>query len=380
MTTVKKTALLKKFSRAVSDGTAALFIGAGFSKAAGFVDWRGLLREIAQDVGLDIDKESDLISVAQFHVNEHGGKSGINQALIDEFTKDTVVAPNHRLVATLPIETVWTTNYDDLLERGYREVHKRPDIKTSVGNLGQTLKGRDVVIYKMHGDRQQPQEAILTREDYETFETVRGSFSTALKGDLIEKTFLFLGFSFTDPNVDHILARIKGLVGPGMKDHYCVMKWPERDDTSPAGLADYEYNKGRLELRIGDLKRYRIQAVMIESYSEIGEILTALNKQALSKDIFVSGSAHDYAPLGSARVQEFLNKLGAAIVNRGYRLVSGSGSGSGFGLGIGNAVAFGALREVYSNWLPSDSVTLLPFPRESLSGSDRAAFYSSTVK
>ena len=58
----------------------------------------------------------------------------------------------------------------------------------------------------MHGDFSQPRNAVLTKEDYETYNEHRALFSEKLKGDLIEKTFLFLGFSFTDPNVDYILA------------------------------------------------------------------------------------------------------------------------------------------------------------------------------
>jgi len=44
-------------------------------------------------------------------------------------------------------------------------------------------------------------ETVLTRDDYEQYhlEQSRGPFVTALSGDLVEKTFLFLGFSFTDP-------------------------------------------------------------------------------------------------------------------------------------------------------------------------------------
>ena len=38
--------------------------------SAGYVDWKKLLQPIAQNLGLDIDKEHDLISVAQYHLNE----------------------------------------------------------------------------------------------------------------------------------------------------------------------------------------------------------------------------------------------------------------------------------------------------------------------
>ena len=77
----------KTYLKALLDGEAGLFVGAGLSTPTGFVDWRGLLRETAEDLGLDVDQETDLIAVAQYHVNKHGGRSRLNQVLIDEFTK-----------------------------------------------------------------------------------------------------------------------------------------------------------------------------------------------------------------------------------------------------------------------------------------------------
>ena len=43
-----------------------MFIGAGFSKSVGYVDWKNLLKDVADDLGLDIDKEYDLVSLAQY--------------------------------------------------------------------------------------------------------------------------------------------------------------------------------------------------------------------------------------------------------------------------------------------------------------------------
>ena len=40
---------LKEYSRAVADGNAAMFIGAGMSVGSDMVDWRGLLRLRTRD-------------------------------------------------------------------------------------------------------------------------------------------------------------------------------------------------------------------------------------------------------------------------------------------------------------------------------------------
>ena len=78
---------IETYVEALHDQNAAVFAGAGLSIPAGIVNWKELLRDIASDIGLDVDKEDDLISVAQFHFNERGGRHRINQALIHEFAR-----------------------------------------------------------------------------------------------------------------------------------------------------------------------------------------------------------------------------------------------------------------------------------------------------
>jgi NAD-dependent SIR2 family protein deacetylase len=140
---------VRHYSRAVRSGEAALFIGAGMSRSAGFVDWRGLLREIAMDMNLDIDRESDLIAVAQYHVNRKRTRSHLHEAILHEFTKTAQISENHRILARLPISFIWTTNYDTLLEDSIKAAGKTPDVKLTHENLAQIRPGRDVIIYKM---------------------------------------------------------------------------------------------------------------------------------------------------------------------------------------------------------------------------------------
>jgi hypothetical protein len=49
---IERTELLKNYVAAMHEGDAALFIGAGMSRPAGFVDWRGLLRNCAKELEL----------------------------------------------------------------------------------------------------------------------------------------------------------------------------------------------------------------------------------------------------------------------------------------------------------------------------------------
>jgi hypothetical protein len=64
---------------------------------------------------------------------------------------------------------------------------------------------------------------MLTKDDYEQYQVTRGQYTTALSGDLVAKMSLFLGFSFTDPNLAYILSVRISLHGKP-RDHSCIFK------------------------------------------------------------------------------------------------------------------------------------------------------------
>lgn len=365
---------LEEYLKSLEEGAAAVFAGAGLSMPSGFVDWKELMRDVAMELGLSVDQESDLVSVAQYHVNKLGSRAKLNSLLIEEFTKDARPSENHKLLAKLPIDTIWTTNYDGLIEDAFREAGKRVDKKTTTPNLAQTKVNRDVVVYKMHGDIEQPQDAVLTKDDYETYDQSRQLFSTMLQGDLISKTFVFLGFSFGDPNIEYILSRVRTLIGQqNQRQHFCIMRRVVRPTRRGKALAKYEYEKTKQDLRIADLKRFGIQAVMIDDYGEITQLLIRIHQNVYRRSIFVSGSAHVYEPMGQTRVEQLMHLIGREIISRGYNLVSG------FGLGLGGAVTLGAMEELYAKdrmTVGNNRTMLRPFPQQPPQGTTKEEFWA----
>ena len=369
---VSKNEFLTRYLRALEDGDAALFAGAGLSRTSGFVDWAELLRDIAEDLGLSVERETDLVALAQFHANSRGSRARIDEVLIEEFTKDARPTETHDLIASLPLRAVWTTNYDQLIERAYEAAGKRADIKIRQDDLKRSLPRRDVVVYKMHGDVMSPSEAVLTKEDYETYGQTRPLFTEVLTGDLVEKTFLFAGFSFADPNISYVLGRVRGLLGQQPREHYWIVR-PELPQPKLRGArkADHEYRIRRQELQIADLRRYGVQPVIIDDYREVEEIFRTLSRSSHRDSVFVSGSAHEFGEMGRERVEALSYELGREIIRRGYRLVSG------LGLGIGGTVTLGAFDELYRGDGDVGERTLLrPFPQTPPAGMTREAFWT----
>lgn len=346
------------FSKAIKENNTAIFAGAGLSIPAGFVNWKNLLRDVAAELNLDIDKENDLIAIAQYHYNEKGNnRHKLNQLLIEEFTHGTSITQNHKLLARLPIQTYWTTNYDKLIEKAIEEEGKTPDTKIRQEDLSTNIPRRDVVVYKMHGDVSMPDQAILTKDDYEGYNEKRPLFTTTLQGDLVSKTFLFIGFSFDDPNLEYILSRIRILLGQNQRDHYCFFKKVNRKDFKTD--ADFNYAEIQHQLKIKDLKRYSINALLINDYPEITAVLSAIQKKVLRSNIFISGAAKEYEPRKEKEALSFVHKLSYKISSKGYKIVSG------VGYGIGSAVINGATEYVFSTKYRhlDDALLLRPFPQ-----------------
>ena len=348
-------AFIKNFAKDLEEGHVAIFAGAGMSKAIGYVNWPELLNDIADELGLSVDKEHDLISLAQYHVTFKGSNAGLAKKILQEFSEQAEESEVHRILARLPIPTFWTTNYDAVIENTLEKAFKVVDTKHSVVQLADAKPKRDVVVYKMHGDVTLPRSAIISKEQYEDYYRSHDAFITALSADLISKTFLFIGFSFTDPNLDYVLSRLR-LSSP-VRDHYCFMKRETKSTNDDDEI--FRYKTRKQELKVLDLKRYKIQTLLIESYDLIPQILTEIERRFRKKTIFISGSAEEYAPWGRPAAQAFIHSLSKKIIKSNFRIVNG------FGWGVGSAVINGALEAVYENpkKFSEDQLIIKPFPQ-----------------
>ena len=388
MTGISKKEFVRRYSISLLEGNAGLFVGAGLSIPAGFADWRRLLKEIVEDLQLDIEREHDLIAVAQYEANRKGNRDSLNEAIIRQFDREARLTQNHRIIARLPIDTVWTTNYDKLLETAFLEANKRPDVKFTIAQLGLRKPHCDVVVFKMHGDVEHAQEAILTKDDYECYESERAAFTMQLLADLLSKRFLFLGFSFTDPNIEYTFNRLRRLLNPNRqqkgsgKEHYCVLRKPHADDYKHLPVVTeerarfFQTDSVRFDHRVADMTRFGIQVIIIEKYEEITELLVALQRRVGTRTVLVSGAAYDHKPLGQDRLESLAEDLGRRLIEEGYDIVSGVGKGVGAALMVG---AHKALGRPDASRL-GQRLKLFPFPYWHARENERNAYYEANRK
>lgn len=374
---MKREKFIDLYVQEIDQGRAGLFIGAGLSMKAGYPSWKMLVTEMAEELGLDIDREHDLAGLVQFSLNKAGRvRTRLTSIISENFSDHRPVPEVFRTLARLPIKAVWTTNYDELIERAWADQRLRMDIKTENHQLAADNPAAHAVLYKMHGTITDPSRVVIARADYETYRHQRGDFINLLHSHLVSRSLLFLGISFTDPNLNYLFTLIREAFPDSPRQHFAVVRRPQRDGyTGKDAKNRYEYDLRRHEFWVDDLQNYGIQCVEVADWDEIDNLMQAVERKIAFGSVMVSGSFPD--GLDSclaeprAKIEAVSRGIGALLAQDGRRLVSG------FGLVVGSAALTGMLDELYKEVAPNleRRLFLRPFPQIVPEGVEREVHY-----
>ena len=203
-----------ELSRMVQDRNLVPFIGAGMSQGAGLPGWYGLLQPLADEIGYALPPREyvngeALIEAAQAYVNQCGlhRLTVVLKERLDTTDKKPSMA--HEALAALPVSMVMTANYDDLLERAFRQAGKRVHLVVRDADIPFMKQGpEDVSIVKLYGDLSMPETLVLARQQYERFFLDRPLLVSLLKTELSRADFLYLGWSHSDPHFGQVFGEL----------------------------------------------------------------------------------------------------------------------------------------------------------------------------
>lgn len=279
--------LVEEFGEAILSGNAALFIGAGLSRDAGLPGWEDLLEPVR--ASCNVPKHHDLPLVAEYIVGQLGDRHRLEEHILTTLTSpERKPAPSHRLVARVRVPEVWTTNYDWLIESAMASAGYEPALAVDENSIQKIASNNERTVIKMHGSIAKDSSnwvalPVITRTDYERYEFEHPRMWTVLRASYLSRMMLFMGFSFTDPNVE-ILLQLARTLGIAADDrHIAVIRRP--------GPGANDDERRLHELRMADLEGSGVRVCEIAEYSENADILTEVLRRTRPARLFVSGSS-----------------------------------------------------------------------------------------
>ncbi len=242
-----------EISEKIKSDSMVLFVGAGVSASIGVPTFRQLIEHIAGELGYNPQiffSYGDYHSLAQYYINEHGGIGKLRSWMDREWhvkLNDVDTSSLYDAIVRLGIKTVYTTNYDNFLERAhdskaikYSKVVKLDDMPRS--------HGEEIQIIKYHGDFSDDSSIVLNESTYYERMDWESPLDIKLHSDLLSKSVLFIGYSLRDMNMRYLLYKIhKMRVRHSAKKHrsYVYFGSPNPIQSSVLGEWGVEVINGR---------------------------------------------------------------------------------------------------------------------------------------
>ncbi len=223
--------IVDDLQRSLATGNVCAFVGAGLSVGAGLPGWYDLIAELSARIGHKLAPREwatgdALIEAAQVYVNRQGLFGLISH--LKERLDTTGVQPTaaHRALAALPISLVFTANFDNLLERAFRDAGKRVEMVARDSSIPFLRRGPGVVnIVKLYGDLDQPDTIVLTRDQCGAYPMQRSHTIGLVQNALATSDMLYLGWGGADPDpyFDQLFGRLLSSFGQMMRPGYAVL-------------------------------------------------------------------------------------------------------------------------------------------------------------
>ena len=186
----------------ILDGRCVLFLGAGATKESGGCTGKELSDYIYRALGdTEVDNTASLAYYTQELV-DHGYREDIERVIRERF-KGIKPSDHFCKLTNIPWKAIYTTNYDDLVEKAYEKNRYYNCVVNTATALNPIYGDIDIPLYKINGDINTAFSSghplIITLQDLKDAKKTRKLLLQQLMKDLTD-TFVFVGYSFSDQN------------------------------------------------------------------------------------------------------------------------------------------------------------------------------------
>lgn len=195
-----------------------VFVGAGTSLDAGMPSWGDAVKKIAERLG--VKEQLDYMKIPQYYYNARGKKEYVElMREIFKYGEELDVQEVHRNIIRLNAHTIITTNYDCLIEKAASKEFEFMQIISQDNELPYKHDGK--LLLKMHGDFQHD-NFVLKEDDYQQYSKNFKLMDAYIKSLLATNVVLFIGYSFSDPDVKQIFSWVKEILGEDLQRAYML--------------------------------------------------------------------------------------------------------------------------------------------------------------
>ena len=203
---------LRDAIRHALSGEALLFLGAGASRSAR--GRKGAPLPIGQELSnklaeeCDLPPKYDLGDIAEFFVEQRSETTLINA--LRRLLKVENISSDLEIVGSVPWSRIWTTNYDDAIEKALDE-HRATYVTLTTADDVANARGNRLLVVHINGALKRLRQSItpdfvLTSESYATNVFADSVWSTVFRNDLqTARAIFFVGYSLHDLDVARIL-------------------------------------------------------------------------------------------------------------------------------------------------------------------------------
>lgn len=181
------------------------------------ISWAQLVDEAIRQLAVDPPellrvRGSHLQILEYFKLVNHGPAKLSNWLYAEMRAPDQAIRDSeiHAALAALrKCSVFYTTNYDDFIERALKLSGRDARAVAIEADMGR--RDGSVEVVKFHGDFNYPDSMVLTESDYERRLRLDHPMDLRLRSDLLGSGILFVGYSFSDPNVSYIFRLVNEL-------------------------------------------------------------------------------------------------------------------------------------------------------------------------
>lgn len=204
-----------------------LFIGSGADRDSGLPLWDDAIKVFCKHLNIS-SNGVDNLKIPQLYYNSRGRKEYV-ELCREIFGHGRELHANelHDKIIEFNVNTIITTNYTDILGQ---ELRKRGRIyKTICQDKDLPYVKNENLIIKMHGDFDHD-NFVLKEDDYLSYSNNFRLIETYIKAIIAKNVVLFIGYSYSDPDVKQLFSWVKDVLGNDFQQAYMLEGFKNYDE------------------------------------------------------------------------------------------------------------------------------------------------------